>query len=123
MLRRCSFRRSRRGQRFDALAALGRQQADTVIPERSDPVGMPQNRRHLGGVGPEAFLRAAPIVKIHPIPLAGSNLDGYQPTIAAGQAESLNGLGVLRLSRISRQPNIKPSKVKTNSQIRRLALL
>src|ERR1700691_5137020 len=103
MLRRCSFRRSRRGQRFDALAALGRQQPDTVIPERSDPVGMPQNRRHLGGVGPEAFLRAAPIVKIHPIPLEGSNLHCYQTTIASGKAESLNGLGVLRLSRISRQ--------------------
>ena len=38
MLRRCSFRRSGRGQRFDALAALGRKQADTVILKRPDPV-------------------------------------------------------------------------------------
>jgi hypothetical protein len=66
-LRRCSFRRSGRGQRFDALAAPGRQQSDTVILERCDPVGMAQNRCQIGCVGPEAFLRAAPIVKIHPI--------------------------------------------------------
>src|SRR6201746_1607357 len=99
MLRRCSFRRRGRGQRFDALAALSREQTDTVILERSDPVGMAQDRRQIGGVGPEAFLRAAPIVKIHPIPLEGSNLHCYQTTIASGQAEFLNDTGVLRLSR------------------------
>src|ERR1700731_3118863 len=60
---------------------------------------MAQDRRQIGGVGPEAFLRAAPIVKIHPIPLEGSNLHCYQTTIASGQAEFLNGPGALRLSR------------------------
>jgi hypothetical protein len=38
-------------------------------------------------------------VKIHPIPLEGSNLHCYQTTIASGQAEFLNDTGVLRLSR------------------------
>jgi hypothetical protein len=38
-------------------------------------------------------------VKIHPIPLEGSNLHCYQTTIASGQEEFLNGLAVLRLSR------------------------
>jgi len=61
---------------------------------------MAQNRRQIGCVGPEAFLRAAPIVKIHPIPLEGSNLHCYQTTIASGQAEFLYDLDVLRLSRI-----------------------
>jgi hypothetical protein len=108
VLRRCAFRRSGRGQRFDAFAALGRQQSDTVVLERSDPVGMAQNQGQIGCVSPEAFLRAAPIVKIHPIPLEGSNLHCYQTTIASGQAEFLNDLGIL-LSRIRARPGTSDS--------------
>jgi hypothetical protein len=42
MLRRGSFRRSHRGLRFDTLAALGRQQVDTIVFEPPAPVGMAQ---------------------------------------------------------------------------------
>jgi Sulfatase len=47
-------------------------------------------------------------VKIHPIPLEGSNLHCYQTTIASGQAEFLNDTGVLRLSRTKWHVSIPP---------------
>jgi hypothetical protein len=53
---------------------------------------------------PGSALAGCSIVKIHPIPLEGSNLHCYQTTIASGQEEFLNGLAVLRLSRINRRP-------------------
>src|SRR5712672_3287462 len=77
---------------------------------------MAQDRRQIGCVGPEAFLRAASIVKIHPIPLEGSNLHCYQTTIASGQAKFLNDTGVLRLSRIRACREITESLLRTHQQ-------
>src|SRR5271165_7047144 len=65
VLRRRSLRCSHCRQWFDAFPALGRKQPDTVVLERSDPVGMAQNRCQVGRIGSKAFLRAAPIMKIH----------------------------------------------------------
>jgi hypothetical protein len=66
VLRRGSPRRGHRRQRFDALAALRRQQSNTVVPERPDPVGMAQHRCQVRCVLFEPRLRAGFIIAIHP---------------------------------------------------------
>jgi hypothetical protein len=68
VLRRSSLGRSHRRQWFDALAALGAQQPDTIVREWSDPVGMAQCRCQVCRVGAEPCFRPRPIVKIHPTP-------------------------------------------------------
>ena len=66
VLRCGSLRRSHCRQWFDTLAALGRQQPDTIVLERPHPVGMAQHRRQVCRVGAEAFLRAGRVIEIHP---------------------------------------------------------
>jgi transposase len=68
VLRRGSLRRGHRRQRFDALAALRRQQSNTIVRERPHPVGGAQHRCQFCCVLFEPRLRASPIVKIHPTP-------------------------------------------------------
>jgi hypothetical protein len=68
VLRRGSLRRSHRCQWFDALAALGRQQPDTIVLKWSDPVGMAQHRCQVCRIGAEPRFRPRLIVKIHPTP-------------------------------------------------------
>jgi hypothetical protein len=63
MLRRGALRRGQRCQRLDALATFRRQQADAVVLERPDPVGVAQPRCQLRGVGLEADFRAAVVLK------------------------------------------------------------
>jgi hypothetical protein len=65
VLRRRSLRCSHCRQWFDAFPALGQKQPHTVVLERSDPVGMAQDRCQISRIRSKAFLRGAPIVKIH----------------------------------------------------------
>jgi hypothetical protein len=68
VLSRGSLRRGHRRKWLNAFAALGGQQPDTVVLERSDPVGMPQNRCQVRRIGAKPCLRRRLIAKIHPIP-------------------------------------------------------
>jgi hypothetical protein len=88
VLRGGSLRRGHRRQWFHALSTLRRQQPDTVVLKRSDPVSMAQYRGQVGRISPEASFRASFIVEIHPTLLASANLHCYQTAIASGQAQS-----------------------------------
>src|SRR6478752_3441224 len=113
MLRRRSLRRSHRSQWFDALAAFGRKQPDTVVLERSDPVGMAQNRCQARRVGVEARLCAGPIVKIHTYLPAGSNLHCYQTAPASQQAKTF-----VRPRRFCDSVGLELKTIKADPQIR-----
>jgi hypothetical protein len=68
VLSRGSLRRGYRRKWFDAFAALGGQQPDTVVLKRSDPVGMAQNQCQVCRIGAKPCFRSRLIAKIHPIP-------------------------------------------------------
>jgi hypothetical protein len=107
---RCGAVTAANGSTFPA---LGRKQPDTVVLERSDPVGMAQDRCQTSRIRSKAFLRAAPIVKNpHSLPrrLESPLLPNYSRVAARGKcritAAICESVGIGRVRR-GRQGTIK----------------